>query len=108
MYSEKKYKRNFIVNNNNNKIICTWSQSSKLPVCRSLVNHTTGGKSETKLSTLVKTNILNIVRCFAIKWLKYACNKGVLLIQIMANAFCPFSELSPFLLRIKLVIYYCF
>ena len=63
MYSEKKYKRNFIVNNNNNKIICTWSSLLNYQ----FAGHTTGGKSETKLSTLVKTNIFKYCALFCDK-----------------------------------------
>ena len=53
-----------------------------MPVCRSIGNQTNGGTNRTKLSNLLKANILqislNIVPYFAIKWLKYICNKGIL------------------------------
>ena len=79
----KKKQKNFIVNNN--KIIRAWYLSSKWLVCRSIVNQTTGG-----------TSILShIVSCFAIKWLKYTCNKGILSIQIMGKCiFVPFRNFS--------------
>ena len=45
--------------------------------------------------------------CFAITWLKYTCNKGILSIQIMGKCiFVLFRNLSPFNWRAKLVIYY--
>ena len=92
--SEKNIK-NFIVNNNNNKI-CAWYLSSKWPVCRSIVNQTSGGTSRTKLSTLKQISS-NIAPCFTITWLKYSCNKWILSIQIMGNAFLSFFETFPLL-----------
>ena len=59
--SEKKYKKNFRVNNDN-KIIRAWYLSSKRPVCRSIVNQTNGGASRTKLSTY--NQLYNILRLF--------------------------------------------
>ena len=55
------------IENNNNKIIRTWYLSSKWPVCRSIVNQTTGEKSRTKLSTFFNTNIFKYCALF--------CNK---------------------------------
>ena len=49
--------KNTCKNTNNDKIICIWYLSSKWPVCRSIVNQTTGVTSRTKPSTLLKTNI---------------------------------------------------
>ena len=91
----KKKQKNFIVNNN--KIIRAWYLSSKWLVCRSIVNQTTGG-----------TSILShIVSCFAIKWLKYTCNKGILSIQITSKwIFVLFLNFFPFKWKWELVIYY--
>ena len=63
----KKMQKIFVVNNNNNKIIRPWYLSSKWPVCRSIINQTTGGTSRTKLRTLLKTNIFKYCALF--------CNK---------------------------------
>ena len=70
--------------------------SSKWPVCRSIVNYTTGGTSRTQLSTMLKTNIFKYL-WFAIKRLKYTCNKGILSIQIMGKcSFVLFWNFFPF------------
>ena len=82
----KKIQKNFIVNNNN-KIIRAWYLSSKWLVCRSIVNQTTEERAEQNWVPCLKQISLNIVPCFAIKWLKYTCNKGILSI---ANAFLSF------------------
>ena len=101
--SEKNIK-NFIVNNNNK--ICAWYLSSKWPVCRSIVNQTSGGTSRTKLSTLKQISS-NIAPCFTITWLKYSCNKWILSIQIMGKCiFVVFRNFSPFNWRAKSVIYF--
>ena len=93
MYSEK-IRKNFIINYNNKKI-CAWSLYSKWPVFRYAVNQTTGGTHKTKLSTLPKQISLNIVPCFAIKWLKYTRNNRILSIQIMGK--CIFALFKNFL-----------
>ena len=50
---------------------------------------------------------LKTAPCFAIKWLKYTCNKGILSIQIMGKCiFVLFRNFFPFNWRAKLVIYY--
>ena len=56
-----------VIENNNNKTICSCYLSSKWPVCRSIVNQNTGGTRRTKLSTLLKTNIFKYCALF--------CNK---------------------------------
>ena len=108
--------KNFIVNNNN-KIIracyllsVTCYLSSTCPVCRSIVNLTTGGTSRIKLSTLLKINIFNyIVPYFSKKSLKYTCNIGILSIQIMGKCiFVLFRNFLPFNWRANLVIYLFF
>ena len=105
----KKIQKHFIVSNNN-KRIRVWYLSSKWPVCRLIVNQTNGGASRTKLSTFLpslKQISFNIVSCFAIKWLKYACNKGILPIQIMDKCFFVFfRNFFPFNWKAKLGIYY--
>ena len=53
-----KIQKNFIVNNNNNnKMTLAWCLSSKWPVCRFIVNLTTGRKIRTKLSNVLKTYV---------------------------------------------------
>ena len=58
------------------------------------------------MSSLLKTISINIESCFAIKWLKYCCNKGILSIQMIGEIgkfiFCPFLELFPFQLKSKI------
>ena len=50
--------------------------------------------------------LLNIVPCFAIKQLKYTCNKGILSIQIMGKRiFALFRNFFHFKWRAKLVIF---
>ena len=90
----KKIQKIFLINSN--KIIRAWYLSSKWPVCRSIVNQTSGGTSRTKLSTLKQISS-NIAPCFTITWLKYSCNKWILSIQIMGNAFLSFFETFPLL-----------
>ena len=105
---QEKIQKNFIVNNNN-KIIHTWSLSSKWTVYRFIVNGTTGRTTRTKLSTLRKTNIFKYCALFCNKVLKYTCNKGILLIQIMDRCiFVVFRNYSPFNWRAKLIIYLLF
>ena len=107
MYSEK-IRKNFIINYNNKKIRA-WSLYSKWPVFRYTVNQTTGGTHKTKLSTLPKQISLNIVPCFAIKWLKYTRNNRILSIQIMGKCiFALFKNYFYFYWGAKLVIYYFF
>ena len=102
----KKIRKNFIANNNC-KIISTWSLSSKWPVCRSTVNHTTGGRTKQNWAPCLQQTSLNIVRCFAIKWRKYTCNKDILSIQIMGKCiFVFFQNFFSFNWRAKLVIYF--
>ena len=100
----KKIQKSFIVNNTN-ETIRVWYLSSKWPVCRSIVNHITGGRSRTKFSTFLKTNTSDILPCFAIKWLKCTCNKGIFSIQIMGKwSFVLFGNFFPFNWSAKLVI----
>ena len=100
---QKKIQKTFTVNDNN-KIMHAWYLSSKWPVCRSIVNQPTVGRSRTKLSTLLKTNIF---KCFALfcKWLQYTQNKEILFIQIMGKCIRNFFPLNW---RAKLVIYHFF
>ena len=92
-FIRKKIQKNLMVNNNN-KIIRAWYLSSKWPVCRSIVNQTTGGKSRIKLSTLLKTNIFKYCALF--------CKK------VGKCSFVLFRSFFPFSWRAKLVIYYFF
>ena len=62
----KKIQKILIVNNNNT-IIRAWYLSSKWPVCRSVVNQTTGWASRTKLGTLLKIIVF--------KYCSLLCNK---------------------------------
>ena len=49
---------------------------------------------------------LKIESCFALKCLKYTCNKGILSIQIMGKCvFVHFRNFFPFNWKAKLVIY---
>ena len=96
----KKIQKNFIVNNNN-KIFCPWYLFSKLPVSRFIVNQTNRATSRTK------TNIFKYCAFFAIKWLKYTCNKGIIAIQIIDKSiFVLFRNFFPFNWKAKLVSYY--
>ena len=104
----KKIQKHFIVNNNN-KIICVWYLSSKWPVCRSIVNQTTGGISRTKLSTLLNTNIFKYCVLFCSKVAKiYLQERNSYNSNDVQMHFCPFSELFPFLLESKISEFYCF
>ena len=89
---QKKIQENFIVSNS--KIIRAWYLSSKWPVCRSIVNQTTGGTSRTKLSTLLKINIVKYCALFRnrvakinLQW-RNSFNSN--------NLFCTSSEHFPF------------
>ena len=57
----------------------------------------------------LKQMSLNIISCFATKWLKCTCNKGILSIQIMGKCiFVLFRNFFLFNWKAKLVIYYFF
>ena len=83
-----KTQKNLTVNNNN-KIIRAWYLFSKWLICRSIVNQITEERAEQDWVTCIKQISLNIIPCFAVKWLKYTCNKGILSIE---NAFLSFFE----------------
>ena len=102
----KKYKKNFIVNSNN-KIIRSWHLSSKWPVCKSIIMRPLEEQAEQNWVPCLKQISLNIVPFFAIKWVKYTCNKAIFSIQIMSKCiFVLFWDFLPFNWGAKLVIFF--
>ena len=71
-----------------------------VPVCKSIVNQEVEDKysAEENWVPCLKQISLNIVLCFAIKWLIYTCNKGIL---STADAFLSFF--GTFSLKNKII-----
>ena len=68
-----------------------------------------GEPAEQNWVPCLKQMSLNIVSCFASKWLKCTCNKWILSIQIMGKCiFVLFRNFFLFNWKAKLVIYYFF
>ena len=91
LIDSEKYKKNFIVYNNN-KMIRAWYLSSGWPVCRFMVNRTARGTGGAKLSAVPKTRVF--------EYCALLCNR-VAKIEEQIH-FCPFSELFPFQLETKI------
>ena len=84
-----------------------YTKTSKWRVCRSIVNRPLEEQVEQNWVPCLKQISLNIAPCFAIKWLKYTCNKVSLSIQMVGKCiFVLFWNFFPFIWRAKLVNFF--